>query len=102
VAVPTHFFKLITHPLKYGSVAFVIPNKEIVTSSTTKINNPKDAYYCNGGPCSLDNFIVNVKDLEKLAGIEFYPKLAPHYSVQVKHDINEILKRKMKKKESQF
>ena len=61
-----------------------------------------DAFYCGGGVCSLDNFMVSVKELEKLTGIIFYPKLAPHYAVQVKFDIQEILKRNKKKKDSNF
>lgn len=101
VAVPTHFFKVITDPLFYGSVSYIIPNKEIITEKTTHIQNPKDAYYCNGGPCSLENFVVPIQEVERVTGIEFYPRLAPYYAVKVKQDINEYFRKKIEKQQRQ-
>lgn len=98
IDVPTHYYKVITHPISYGSVAYIIPNKEIVTFRTKKIRNPSDAYYCGAEKraCEIGDFIVSIKELERVSGIEFYPRLAPYYSVQVKQDINEIFKYKRK------
>lgn len=100
IPIPTHFYKLITDPLKYGSVAYIIPNKEIVTINSRDVN-PKEAYYCGTEGsrkfCELSDFIVSIKELEKLTGLEFYPILAPYYAVQVKQDINQVFKFKKKR-----
>lgn len=97
-AIPTHFYKIVTDPLTYGSVSYIIPNQEIVTSKTKAIKNPKDAYYCNNEKklCELNDFIVSIKEIEKLTSLEFYPILAPYYAVQVKQDVSEIYKYKKK------
>ena len=100
IPVPTHFYKLITDPSNYGSVAYIIPNKEIITSRS-KTMNPKEAFYCGEKAgkrlCELNDFTVSIKELEKLTGLEFYPILAPYYAVQVKQDINQIFKDVKKK-----
>lgn len=100
IPIPTHYYKLITDPLKYGSVAYIIPNKEIITANS-KTMNPKEAHYCGGDAgkrfCELNDFIVSIKELEKLTGLEFYPILASYYAVQVKQDINQIFKNKKKR-----
>ena len=99
IPVPTHFYKLITNPSNYGSVAYIIPNKEIITARS-KTMNPKEAFYCGGETskrlCELNDFTVSINELEKLTGLEFYPILSPHNSVQVKQDINQIFKDKKK------
>jgi len=82
--IPTHFYKIITHSNSRGTVAFIIPNKEILTKYTKKLNNPKNAFKCNGGPCSLSNFIVSVKEIERVTNTEFYPQLTPQLAAQVK------------------
>lgn len=92
--IPTHFYKIVTQPYNYGSVAYIIPNKNIYTG---KNNSSKDMLLCNGGACSIEDFVVNIKEVERITGIEFYPKLAPYYAVQVKMDINEMFKEKRKK-----
>lgn len=99
IPVPTHYYKLIADPSTYGSVAYVIPNKEVITSRTKTIRNPADAYYCGGAIkrfCELTDFVVTIKELENLTGLEFYPILAPYYAVQVKQDISQIFKNKRK------
>lgn len=90
--IPTHFYKIISHPNTHGTVSFIIPNKEIVTLRSNKINDIKNAYSCKGGPCSISNFIVPIQEIERLTGIEFYPKLVPYWAVKVKLDINEMFK----------
>jgi DNA/RNA endonuclease G (NUC1) len=99
VAIPTHFYKVITQPNVHGTVAYIIPNQEIYTSKTKKLNDPQNAYRCNGGPCTLSNFIVQIKEVERLINMEFYPTLAPQYAVKVKLDPNEIHKLERREEE---
>lgn len=80
VAVPTHIYKIMTDPLTYGSIAYIIPNEQVLN--------------CGGQACNLENFIVPIKEVERVTGIEFYSKLAPYYAVQVKQDVNEVFKNK--------
>jgi DNA/RNA endonuclease G (NUC1) len=99
VAIPTHFYKVITQPNVHGTVAYIIPNQEIYTYKTKKLNDPKNAYRCNGGPCTLSNFIVQIKEVERIINTEFYPTLAPQYAVKVKSDPNEINKLENRERE---
>jgi DNA/RNA endonuclease G (NUC1) len=99
--IPTHFYKTLVHPPTYGAVSFIIPNQEILTEKTKKLDDPKNAYTCNGGPCNIFNFIVPIQEVEKLTGIEFYPRIAPTYAAKVKLDINEMFKEKKRKQEKQ-
>jgi DNA/RNA endonuclease G (NUC1) len=96
IAIPTHYFKIITQPLTYGSIAYIIPNREVATDGVTP--QTSDVYYCgeNGAKrnCTLDDFIVPIKEVERLTGFETYSKLAPTYAVRVKQDINELFKKK--------
>lgn len=90
--IPTHFYKIITHRNSHGTVSYIIPNKEILTNRTKKLKDPKNAYTCNGGPCTLSNFIVPIQEIERLTNIEFYPWLAREWAVKVKLDVNEMFK----------
>jgi DNA/RNA endonuclease G (NUC1) len=96
LAIPTHYFKIVTQPLTYGSIAYIIPNKDIATDSFSP--QSADAYYCGGAgakrACALEDFIVPIKEIERLTGFETYSKLAPGYAVRVKQDINELFKKK--------
>lgn len=100
VAVPTHFFKIITDPQNYGSISYIIPNKEVVTANTIKIFNPNNTHYCQSSglnrACTLNDFIVPIQEVERLSGMKIYPKLAPHFAIQVKQDINEGFKKDKK------
>lgn len=99
--IPTHFYKIITHHNSHGTVSYIIPNKEIYTYKTKKLNDPKNAFTCNGGPCTLANFIVPIQEVERLTNIEFYPWLAPQYAVKVKLDVNEMFKLERREMEGQ-
>jgi endonuclease G len=75
VAVPTHIFKILTDPNTHGSIAYLIPNTNELSCGNT---------------CTPENFIVPIKEVERVTGIEFYSKLSIFYAVQVKQDINEL------------
>jgi len=100
--IPTHFYKIITDSFSLGTVSYIIPNKEIYTTKTKKLNDPKNAVMCNGGPCTLSNFIVPIQEVERLTQTEFYPDLAPETTVKVKLDPNEINKLERQKKEREL
>lgn len=97
--IPTHMYKIITDPQYKGTVSYIIPNKVIYYGQEIKNIPKQDIYFCNNGPCTLNDFIVTIKEVERVSGIEFYPDLAPHYAVQVKLDISELLKNKKRKLE---
>jgi len=97
--IPTHFYKIITQPYTYGTVSYIFPNKEIYTTTNQKFNDQKNVYTCHGNPCSLSDFVVPIQEVEKLTGIEFYPRLASSYAIQVKLDSQEFFKDKKKKQE---
>lgn len=80
IAIPTHIYKLITYPSTYGSVAYLIPNTENMSC---------------GNNCTPENFIVPIKELERVAGVEFFSKLGPYYAVQVRQDVNEMQRKKI-------
>lgn len=89
--IPTHYYKVIVDPDTDGSLTYIIPNKEILTNGVT--NTGSDIYTCAGQPCTLNNFIAPIKEAERLTGLVFFPKLAPHYATKVKLDPNERFKK---------
>lgn len=99
--IPTHFYKILTHPHTHGTVSYIIPNKEIFTAKSKKFNNTKNVFTCNGGPCNINNFIVPIQEVERLTNTEFYPWLAPQYAVKVKLDANETFKYQKREAEGQ-
>jgi endonuclease G len=76
IAIPPYFFKIITNPNNYGSVAYIIPNSPNI---------------CKNG-CNVNQFIVSIEEIEKLTGISFYDLLAPYYATQVKQDLTQMYK----------
>lgn len=97
--IPTHFFKIMIDPDTHGSISYIIPNKEILTENTKSISDQNNVYKCAGGPCSLSNFIVHIKEVEKVTGMEFFPELNPNWAVQIKLNIGELYKEQNKKAE---
>lgn len=84
VQIPTHFYKIVVDPGTDGSLSYVIPNQDILAAGYR--NSSKSPYTCGGGACSLNNFIVSMKEVERLTGFTFFPKLAPIYATKVKLD----------------
>lgn len=76
IIVPSHYFKIIVNPDVTGSVSYVFPNTNIP----------------EGTPIS--QYIVGVKEIQRITGWEFFPNLANYYSMKIKLDPNEYLKEK--------
>lgn len=79
VAIPTHFYKVITEPNFHETMAYIIPNRAIVNDGSSK-----DIQLCSGKTCTAQDFIVNIKEVEKLVGMQFYPVLGDYYASKVK------------------
>lgn len=75
--IPTHFYKIVVDPDINGSISYIIPNENL---------------NCNQN-CDLNSYVVNMREIERLTGFEFFPKLAPHYATKVKLDPNLINKK---------
>lgn len=89
IAIPTHFYKIITEPNNHQSISYIIPNKAMAPDGKTT-----DIQKCGPRYCVLSDFVTTIQEVERVTGMEFYPLLAPYYAVQVKKDINEINKKK--------
>jgi endonuclease G len=85
VWVPTATYKIVLDPKTFESIAFIIPNRQIITRKTKNLDdgNPsypqtqaQNAMNC-GGKCQLDDFIVSMKTVEDKTGLIFYPKIPP-------------------------
>ena len=84
VWVPTSLYKVVLDLRTMESIAFIIPNHQIVTRKTKNLDagNPQipqtqAAYAVNcGGQCQLDNFIVPLQTVEQKTGIFFFPQIA--------------------------
>lgn len=83
VWVPTSVYKVVLDLKTFESIAFVIPNQQIVTRKTKTLDkgNPnipqtQEAYAVNcGGRCQLSNFIVPLKTVEQKTGLFFFPSV---------------------------
>lgn len=85
VWVPTSIYKVVLDPRTLESIAFIIPNRQIVTRKTKTMDNgnasfpqtqPEYAVNCNSR-CQLDDFIVSTKDVETKSGLYFFPNVNP-------------------------
>lgn len=83
VVVPTRLYKVIVDPQAMQAIAFVIPNVQVVTKKTHKLDNgtsehpqttPEMAVNC-GSTCSINNFIANASDVEKATNLRFFSAL---------------------------
>lgn len=83
VWVPTHLYKVVLDPKTSESIAFIIPNVQVVTRKTRNLDEgnpqfpqtqPAAAQNC-GNVCSVANFQVPVSAVEKATGIRFFSKM---------------------------
>lgn len=76
VQVPTYLYKILIDKKNNKSLSFLIPNKEIYTKNTTKVIDKNKFYKCGtqqNDYCNINNFISNINEIEKLAGIQLIP-----------------------------
>ncbi len=85
VLVPTHIYKVVLDPYTKESLAFVMPNKQIITRKTRTIDdgNPnfpqttaQQAVNC-GRVCTIDDFIVSLAQLEAYTNLRFFSNMRP-------------------------
>lgn len=104
IPIPTHYYKIVYNERKSGASVYVFPNKEIITASSTSIQNPQNAHYCKNESgaakyCEPSDFLIKFRDLETLVGQEFFPNLTSRAAVKVKQDIREAIERQEKRPE---
>jgi endonuclease G len=96
VAIPTYLYKVILDPKKMESIAFLIPNQQIVTrrSHTLDKGNPQfaqtlptAAINC-GSQCSIANFAVPVLKVEQMTGIKFFSAIPESQRIKLISNIN--------------
>jgi DNA/RNA endonuclease G (NUC1) len=85
VAVPTRLYKIVVDPKTMQSIAFIIPNVQVITRKTHKLDDgtdehpqttPKMAVNC-GKTCSIYDFVANVSDVQKATNLKFNSALKP-------------------------
>lgn len=90
VAVPTHLYKIVLDPRTSESIAFIMPNVQIVTRKTKTLDEgnpefpqtmPQSAVNC-GRACIIDNFIVPLTSVEQATGLQFFPSMNPQQKQQ--------------------
>lgn len=83
VAVPTYLYKVILDPKKMETIAFLIPNQQIVTRKSHSLDKgnpnypqtlPNASINCNS-TCSIANFVVPVSKVEEMTGLKFFSKI---------------------------
>lgn len=83
VLIPTHLYKIVLDPRTSESLAFIMPNQQIVTRKTRSLDQgnpefpqttPSMAVNC-GNQCTIDDFIVPLSQVEAATGLSFFPKL---------------------------
>lgn len=81
VWIPTKLYKVVFDPRTFESIAFIIPNNQIVTKKTRSLDKgnpaypqtlPENAVSCSPEPCSIANFQVPISQVEDMTGIRFF------------------------------
>lgn len=97
VAVPTYLFKVVLDPKKHESIAFLIPNQQIVTRRTHSLDKgnpsyaqtlPESAINCNS-KCSIANFVVPISKVEQMTGLKFFTKLQENERTALVNQVNQ-------------
>jgi len=83
VLVPTHLYKVVLDPKNYQSVAYIVPNAQIVTRRTRTLDEgnpqypqtlPTSKVDC-GSVCTIDNFAVPIRSVEQVTGLRFFSNI---------------------------
>lgn len=97
VGVPTRLYKVVIDTKTYDAIAFIIPNRQIITKRTKKLDEgnenlpqttPSQAISCTPNPCSIRDFAVPVAHVEKAAGLKFFTRIAPNDREKVVNQVN--------------
>lgn len=81
VWVPTRYYKVVFDAMNGKSIAFVVPNVQVITSKTKALDAgnraysqtlPSSAYNC-GKVCKVSNFVTSVSEVEKVSNLKFFP-----------------------------
>lgn len=84
VWIPTRIYKAVYEPKTGKSIAFVVPNVQVITTKAIGLREgtpdywqteEKHAYRCKG-TCTLKNFVTSVAQVEKAANVKLFPKSA--------------------------
>lgn len=84
VGIPTKLYKVIIDTKTYETIAFIIPNRQIITRKTKKLDTGNIEYpqtteaqaiNC-GQSCSIANFVFPVIEVEKQTGLRFFSALS--------------------------
>lgn len=86
IAVPTHLYKIVIDPNEKWTMGVIMPNEEIITKKSKRTNDQKNApsinkvIHCQGTsgqerPCLIEDFIVDVREIQNITGINFFPKV---------------------------
>lgn len=83
VLVPVALYKVVIDTQRMDAIAFIIPNRQIVTRKTHTLDEgnpdypqttPAQAINC-GNVCTIANFAVPVSQVEQATGLRFFSKL---------------------------
>jgi DNA/RNA endonuclease G (NUC1) len=81
VWVPTRMYKVVFNAMTGKSIAFVVPNVQVITAKTKALDPGvagysqtlnSSAYNC-GKVCAIENFRTSVAEVEKITGLKFFP-----------------------------
>lgn len=97
VAVPTRIYKVLINTKTYDTIAFIIPNRQIITRKTHKLDagnpefaqtTPQAAVNCGQSPCTILNFVTPVKEVERLTGLRFFSRISDADHDKIVNTIN--------------
>lgn len=81
IAIPTHLYKVVLDKNNMESIAFIVPNKQVIIKDTKKLEDGNDlfpqttkenAIDCNKRYCEIKDFVVPIKDVEMKTGLLFF------------------------------
>ncbi len=83
VSVPSHLYKVFFDPRTNESLAFIMPNRQIITRKVKTVDQGNPQFpqtqdtakvLCGGQACTFDDFIVPAAEVEAKTGLIFYNK----------------------------
>jgi DNA/RNA endonuclease G (NUC1) len=71
--IPTHIYRIIINPVHLGALAYIFPNDGTANESS-----------------NIKNYVVNIKEIERLTNLYFFPSTSPETAAKLKLDVNEL------------
>jgi DNA/RNA endonuclease G (NUC1) len=84
VWIPSHVYKVVLDPKTFESIAFIIPNRQVITRKTKQLDRgnpnypqtlPDNAVKC-ANACTINDFATSISEVERIIGFKLFSNIS--------------------------